>query len=282
MLDKSIVVDNLSDYDIDDIEYIDRCLFVIDKINNDLDLYNKFMEIYNILYVRELDDLRSLWKYKDIKGLFGVDIPFITNVILLMGECNNNFDDEQVNICKKRVRECLVNDIYNRGYDSIRVSQMLWGVYFIRGRIIEIGRLQYELYDNNIKIHIPGGKRLIYDEVIDSLKKSRYYIKKYFNLDNCEYYCNSWLLSLDLRDILDNNSNIIKFQSLFDIEVGDSCVDDILNFVFDIRDILSYNELKEETTLKRGLKKYLLESKDIKMGLGKLKKLDNMENCCDE
>lgn len=281
MLDKNIVLGNLNYYDIDDREYINKCLFVIDKINDNLDLYDKFMEVYDILYVKELGDLRSLWKYRDISDLFGVDISFITNVMLLMKRCNI-FDEEQVNICKKRVKECLVNDIYIRGYDSIRVSQMLWGVYFIRGRIIDVGRLQYELYDNNIKIHIPGGKKLIFDEVIDSLKKSRYYIKKYFNLDSYEYYCNSWLLSLDLREILDINSNIIRFQSLFDIGVGDSCVDDILKFVFDIRDILSYNELEEKTTLQRGLKKYLLEGREIKMGLGKLKKMDDMENCCDE
>jgi|GEM_PF-6309524 len=40
---------------------------------------------------------------------------------------------------------------------------------------------------------------------------------------------NSWLLSSTLKDMLGNDSNIIRFQTLFDIENGNSCISDIIN-----------------------------------------------------
>ena len=65
------------------------------------------------------------------------------------------FDSYQINKHLFRVRECLLKDIYERGYSGIRVSQLLWDVYFINGKLIEIDRLQYEyVNDAIIKIHI--------------------------------------------------------------------------------------------------------------------------------
>ena len=78
---------------------------------------------------------------------------------------NYRLDINQVNIHKNRVKECFESDLIYRNYDGVRISQMLWAVYFIRVRIIEIGRLQYEYESTEknisiIKIHIPKGKKL--------------------------------------------------------------------------------------------------------------------------
>ena len=69
-----------------------------------------------------------------------------------------NFDTYQVLAHKNRLRECLTNDIYNRKLEAIRLSQLLWGLYLISIRLIEVGRLQFEYCNNKereyIKIHI--------------------------------------------------------------------------------------------------------------------------------
>ena len=92
------------------------------------------------------------------------------------------FDIKQVEIHKNRVKECFENDLIYRKHNGVRISQMLWAVYFIKVRIIEIGRLQYEYeYTKNnvsiIKIHIPKGKKLNLMEVKDSIKKAETELK---------------------------------------------------------------------------------------------------------
>lgn len=96
---------------------------------------------------------------------------------------------------------------------------MLWAVYFIRVRIIEIGRLQYEYESTEknisiIKIHIPKGKKLDLIEVKDSIKESQNKIKQIYGLDKIKYICNSWLLSNQIYNIVEKNSNILGMEKI--------------------------------------------------------------------
>lgn len=270
------IEESLEFYNITEEDYRKKCYKCLNIIN-ELQLKDKIDEFCNKLYSNK--HLSLLWNYKTIEEVLNIkECEFLTNLILLMGyEYHNknmkklNFSKDQIKIHKKRVKDCLVNDIYYRNYKSIRFREMLWGIYFINCRIIEIGNLQYENCLNHIKIHIIRNNELNINDAIKSLRLSKKYIFKYFKIKNVDYYCNSWLLSEDIKQYLRPDSNILKFQSLFDIKSGDSCIDDILNFVFGITDCKNYNELKENTNLQKELKYHLLNNKDIKIGKGKLK-----------
>ncbi len=109
------------------------------------------------------------------------------------------FDDEQIQIQKQRVRECLLNDIVNKHYDGIRISQMLWGTYFINGLLLENGRLQFEPTNNSkIKIHIPEGKKLIIDDVKRIIKKFKNITKKYYNIEKSSICL--WIMAFKQRN----------------------------------------------------------------------------------
>ena len=150
-MDKEIIKEALEYYNIKNIDYQEKCNRCIDEIKNNKKIQNKAKEIYEILYIDKTEKVRKLWKEKDIESLFEEKInPFITNILLLLGleyyKVNikkYNFDNEQIKIQKQRIRECLLNDIINKNYDGIRISQMLWGTYFINARLIECGRLQF-------------------------------------------------------------------------------------------------------------------------------------------
>lgn len=212
--------------------------------------------------------------------LFGEQYnPFVTSVLVLLGYklheknmINKNYSNIQEELYKKRVTEALVNDIYVRELESIRISQMIWSAYFINTKLIEVGRLQYEKCENHIKIHIPSGDKLEIEKVLKSIKKSKEEIEKYFDLKNPEYLCDSWLLSNQINSIIDSNSNIGKFYNLFEVQDGTDAKKDILNFVFNIQECDNYNNLLEDTSLQKLLKKQLIENKSIKIGCGKLKK----------
>lgn len=267
-------------YGINDKEYKIQCYNCLESVKHNATLQKEFNDLFNILFVDKTNKIKDLWNIKSLNMLFSETVhPYITSLLLLSGyeihQKNMDYyklDEEQIKIHKMRVKESLTNDIKIRKYDGIRISQMLWGSYFINLRIIEVGRLQYEYENSNsIKIHIPADKNLNIDKVIDSLDKASFFIKKYFKKESYRYYCNSWLLSKQIHNIVDKNSNIYKFYELFDVTEGESCIEDILNFVYKSSTKI-YNELLEETSLQRDIKKYLLNDNDIKLGKGILKK----------
>ena len=274
-------IDNaLKYYQINDINYKNKCYKCIEDINTIEDFNIKTEEIYNILYNDKTFKIDTLWKRQNMVEFFGEQYnPFVTSVLVLLvyklhekNMINKNYSNIQEELYKKRVTEALVNDIYVRELESIRISQMIWAAYFINTKLIEVGRLQYEKCENHIKIHIPSGDKLEIEKVFNSIKESKLEIEKYFDLKDPEYHCDSWLLSNQINDIIDSNSNIAKFYNLFEVQDGPDAQKDILNFVFNMQECDDYNNLLEDTSLQRLLKKQLLENKSIKIGWGKLKK----------
>ena len=285
LIKKDNIEKALTFYNINIEDYKNKCYKCLDDINKNSELKNKINYVLKLLYSNESEQLELLWKESNLDRFLGESYnKFIHNMILLSGykiheENMNkyNFDTYQVLAHKNRVRECLTNDIYNRKLEGIRLSQTLWGLYFINIKLIEVGRLQYEYCNNKkgkyIKIHIPKGDKLLYNEVLNSIKNSKKEIKKYFKIENYEYYCESWLLSKDITKLLDSNSNIAKFQQLFDITEGKNAIRDILNFVYDLQQIDSYYDLPERTSLQLKIKDLLINGKEIHIGIGKLKKI---------
>ena len=283
LIEKDNIEKALTFYNINIEDYKKKCYKCLDDINKNNELKNRINQVVKLLYSNESEQLKLLWNESDLNRFLGESYnKFIHNIILLSGykmhEVNMskyNFDTYQILVHKNRVKECLTSDIYNRKLEGIRLSQVLWGIYFIKIRLIEVGRLQYEYCNNKkekyIKIHIPKGDKLDHNEVINSIKDSKKEIEKYFKIKNYEYYCESWLLSKEIKKLLDNNSNILKFQKLFDITEGKNAIKDILNFVFDLQQIDSYYDLPENTSLKSRIKGLLIDGKEIYIGIGKLK-----------
>lgn len=279
MIEKDIINDVFKFYSIDS-QYKEKCYSCVEEINRNEKLSSSFYNIYKILYEKDFEEVKPLWDIKNIYELFINNInPFVTNVMILLGYNYHKknmkkykLDNNQINIHKQRVKECFESDLINRGYTGVRVSQILWATYFIRMRIIEVGSLQFE-YENNaiMKIHIPKNSDLSVTKVKESIDKSKIEIEKIYNIDNYKYICNSWLLSNQIYDIIDKNTNISKFHNLFKVSNGEECISDILNFVYGIDKCENYSLLPVNTTLQRNVKEQLLCSKIFYLGLGVLK-----------
>lgn len=159
MISKEKIDEAFEFYNIDK-SYKEKCYRCAEEINRNEYHKKSFKDVYETLYCSDFSKIKGLWEIKDINELFGNNInPFVTNLMIMLGyEFHKSnikkykLEIEQMNIHKKRIKECFENDLIYRKYNGIRISQMLWAVYFIRARIIEIGRLQYEYEDtkNNI------------------------------------------------------------------------------------------------------------------------------------
>jgi len=265
-------------------KYKNRCYACAEAINKNIDCLNSFNKIFNLLNYENFNDIKTYWNIKNIDEMFCKNIDsFVTNLLIVLSykthESNikrNKLNYDQILIHKKRVKECFENDLEKRKYDNIRISQMLWAIYFIRVRLIEVGRLQYGYFEDEgkcfIKIHIPSGEKLDYDKVIDSIDKSEEELKKVYHIKDINYVCQSWLLSNQLNAIIEPNTNIYKFYRLFYVEDGEDCTFDILNFVFSLNECENYNDLPENTILQKIIKQQLINGEKFKLGIGILSK----------
>ena len=163
---------------------------------------------------------------------------------------------------------------------GIRVSQVIWGAYFIHGKIIECGSLHFEHAKANpflgwdktpVEIHIPIGTSLKKEDVIDSINKAKNDVRKYFGLENVDFCCFSWLLSPQVYEYLPQNSNIKHFYEMFIVEQKDDCESDIRNHLFNDTKKVGYEELPEKTSLQKSIKTALLNGVKFYRGKGTLK-----------
>lgn len=294
-LDKEQAIKVLEYYNLNDEIFKNKYLETLDMIN--ANVYLKVLSYlwHYILYIDSTGLYKDVWNWKETDKLFeNVGNYMIPVVILLSGSeihkrnmKNRKFDQKQIEEQIRNINQCCTMDKQRFNIHGIRFSQMVWGSYFMNGKIIQVGRLQYEFDKEvpiNVKnykdgdyiyIHIPKGNNLNIQEVEESIYQSKDKIKKFFpeiDISRLQYYTNTWLLSSELDNILNENTNIIKFKNKFHIIDQTENIKDFLNFVFQEKDCnINYENLKEETTLQNKLKKYILEGKKLHIGLGILK-----------
>ena len=77
----------------------------------------------------------------------------------------------------------------------------------------------------------------------------------------------SWLLSPVLEELLPPGSNILRFQEACTVTACDPEPMDVLEWVFRVasgqQETVLLSQLPEDTSLQRGMKRFLLEGKKI-------------------
>lgn len=115
-------------------------------------------------------------------------------------------------------------------------SQYGWLLIHLRGKIFKLGRLQFEparigewnlppeesglnlkIDDPFLSVHIPRGGKMDEAACLDSFEQAKEFFPKYFNYDFKAFGCFTWLFDPNFKKLLPPESNIIKFQKLFNI-----------------------------------------------------------------
>lgn len=141
--------------------------------------------------------------------------------------------------------------------------------------LFRIETLEYEMkqIDNNIiiGIHIPSDADFSPSAVEKSLSSAKsFFSKHYSKLSDCEYRCHSWLLDSQLKDMLNKNSNIIKFQNRFEIFDKGEIGTEFTEWLYNTKST-DYSTLPENTSLQKNIKKHLLLGGVIRNSYGRLK-----------
>ncbi len=165
---------------------------------------------------------------------------------------------------------------HKASYGVYGFDRAFWTPRQLSMQLFRIGELEYELAEEGrkrmISIHIPSDARMTPQECQTSYEQAKVFFEKFYPEWSGEAYgCNSWLLAPGLKNILPEESNIIRFQNAFEIVKMDEDDRGFLEWVYKRGDI-PYEELPEETSLQRNMKQYLLGGGKIGDADGILKK----------
>lgn len=146
-----------------------------------------------------------------------------------------------------------------------------WLALPLKRKLYRLGRLQFEIGvmrsvhkgEKVLHVHIPEGEKLDIEKCEESFQKA----KEFFG-DEYQYFdCLSWLLSPNLQLILNEDSNIIRFQKLFQIQetVYTDRQAEKRVYGYLAEDAGHY---PEHTSLQKGLKQYVKENGNPGIGYG--------------
>ena len=162
------------------------------------------------------------------------------------------------------------------------IAEWGWVATTLTMKVFRIGRLQFEptqldgavdcdsqIYPAGtavLNVHIPAGQPLDVEEVQAAMDYAPGFFKTYFSKESALFICHSWLLSPQLKELLPEDSRIIRFQNLFSVyEVDQERQAEERVFGHLEEHPEAY---PEETSLQRKMKASLLAGKSYGMGRG--------------
>lgn len=147
---------------------------------------------------------------------------------------------------------------FDRGFWAHRQLSMV---------LFRVGQLEYELLDGMVSMHIPSDADLRISACADSLKQ---FHALFPGWAETPIFVDSWLLSPALKNLLGPGSKILAFQNCFTCEAWNREETSFMQWVYGKMDI-PYEELPEDTSLQRNLKKHLLAGGKVGEAKGFLK-----------
>lgn len=240
-------------------------------------------EFYRLLNKTKIKTNVTVENYKFRSGKSRENLPLF---LYFCEGLMKKYEDKGIpkNILYDTLSDIVVwTNIYSSISGKLTLGETQWLKNHFEMKLFKIGRLQFRMRtssydidnkgikkgDNVLEIHIPQGDRICYDEIISSVNDARKFFEKYFPNFNYKYMtCHSWLLDETLKHFLNEDSNIVKFQTMFDIEFKQKS-DAVLRYVFSWdtkRKNLKKKECKSEFA--KAIKESVLKGKVFYEALG--------------
>lgn len=164
---------------------------------------------------------------------------------------------------------------HRESYGCYGFNRGSWTPRQVSCRLFRIGQLEYELTTldgaSAVSLHIPTDADLRSDVLRPSVKEGLAELYRLFpEYEGKTVYCHSWLLSPLLKNFLSEDSNILRFQELFDIAPDEIPGNDVLLWVFK-NPKLPREDYPENTSLQRKLKQFFLNGGQFLEGKGYLR-----------
>lgn len=122
-----------------------------------------------------------------------------------------------------------------------------------------------EYGDPVIRLHIPASGRMTPEMIDKSLEETKKFAAKHFPEYKYKAFdCRSWLMDPQLDEILNKDSNIVKFRKRFRSLTCKSMGQAVFYFIFNKPDMnFDIQDLPEDSSLQRALKEHYLNGEAI-------------------
>ena len=174
-----------------------------------------------------------------------------------------------------------------RKYQIYGLEEIGWIAQSVKMNLFRLGRLQFEPYvlkedlkcksgilkrgTEVLNVHIPAGEPLDHEKCLESFKMAEHFFEE--DGKTHIYMCDSWLLSPRLKEVLGVESNILKFQNMFEIvKIYETYPQAEQRVFLDVEK--DKQQYPEDTSLRKKLKQYLIEGKNPGIGVGIIENID--------
>ena len=149
--------------------------------------------------------------------------------------------------------------VHRRTFGGFGLHTFGWLRICWSGALYWLGRLQFNLTryggDWVVSTHIPESGPLTPEACAESFGRARAFFGRHFpDYPTRVFHCDSWLLDPQLTEVLAPESNMVRFQQLWQLDGqrrnGDG---DALFFVFRRRGEVDYSTLPQDTSLQRAI-----------------------------
>lgn len=153
---------------------------------------------------------------------------------------------------------------YKKYNGYLGLASRYWIFLGFAGKVFRLGRMEFEMVtiqeeldlpglkkgDPVLEGHVPQGEPLDHDEVMKSYRDAFAFFEKYFDYHPKAVHLYTWLLDPELRNILDPESNILKWAN--DATLIPTCYEgsNIGRFVFGMKEI-DLKTAPRDTSLRR-------------------------------
>lgn len=117
-----------------------------------------------------------------------------------------------------------------------------------------------KLGDNIAAIHITNGEPFGFDSVKESMKMAEIILREHYSDMNIKcFFGHSWVFEKRLRDIMGRDTNLTLLADYFVCYPAKAGMHGVFEYVFSVPQDTPYESLPENTSMQRGIKKYLLD-----------------------
>lgn len=158
-----------------------------------------------------------------------------------------------------------------------KLGRLQFQLYTACSKLLDYDHLPYNYGDNVLNIHIPQGEPLDYSACVDSINRAKEFFAQYFPDFGYRFMlCESWLLFEDNYMFMEPGSNILQFQSLFEIVFSAQQDFQAVERIFGKRRLLK-SKYPTDTSLRRNALEYMKSGHKMGMGIGIIDTVDEKE-----
>jgi len=154
-------------------------------------------------------------------------------------------------------------NLYRLGRLVFEQAKFPLDYYTLNGKILKKG-------DDILMVHIPANEKLELGLCHESYNLAGRFSEKHFNFISKAFCCSSWLLNRGLENILQPQSNILKFQNEYEIINETVNNEEPLQWIFG-KKYKSLDEYVLSTSLQKNVIEYLKNGGELGVSFGTLK-----------